>query len=48
MYEKMFNETYDMKKVKQTMEPDLYEKLLHQYIKGVFFVKSDVIENIIP
>lgn len=48
LYEKMFNETYDMKKVKQTMEPDLYEKLLHQYIKGVFFVKSDVIENIIP
>jgi len=33
LYEKMFNETYDMSKVKQTMHPDLYDKLLHKYIK---------------
>jgi hypothetical protein len=29
----MFNESYDMDKVKQTMDPALYEKVLHQNIK---------------
>ncbi|MEI8252175.1 MAG: hypothetical protein WCG25_00100 [bacterium] len=33
LYEKMFNETYDMWKVEKTMTPDLYDKLLHKYIK---------------
>lgn len=44
----MFNETYEMRKVQQTMAPDLYEKLLHQYIKGVIFIRSDTIEEIFP
>lgn len=48
LYEKMFNETYEMRKVKQTMAPDLYEKLLNQYIKWVIFIRSDTIEEIIP
>ncbi len=48
LYEKMFNETYSMKKVQQTMEPWLYEKLLHKYIKWVIFVRSDLIEFLIP
>lgn len=48
LYEKMFNETYDIKKVEQTMQPDLYEKVLHQYIKWVIFIKSDSLEKIIP
>ncbi len=48
LYEKMFNETYEMRKVQQTMAPDLYEKLLHQYIKGVIFIRSDTIEEIFP
>ncbi|AHB40878.1 hypothetical protein P148_SR1C00001G0063 [candidate division SR1 bacterium RAAC1_SR1_1] len=48
LYEKMFNETYEMRKVKQTMAPDLYEKLLNKYIKGVIFIRSDTIEEIIP
>jgi len=33
LYELMLNKTYDMAKVKQTMQPDLYEKVLHQDIK---------------
>jgi len=48
LYEKMFNETYDIKKVQQTMQPELYNKLLHKYIKGVIFIRSDSLEKIIP
>jgi hypothetical protein len=48
LYEKMFNETYDMKKVQQTMQPELYDKLLNKYIKGVIFIRSDALEKIIP
>jgi hypothetical protein len=48
LYEKMFNETYSMKKVEQTMEPWLYEKLLHKNIKWVIFVRSDLIEFLMP
>lgn len=48
LYEKMFNEDYVMKKVEQTMEPWLYEKLLHKNIKWVIFLRSDLIEYAIP
>lgn len=48
LYEKMFNEDYDMKKVEQTMVPWLYEKLLHKYIKWIIFIRSDLIEYLIP
>jgi len=48
LYEKMFNEDYVMRKVKQTMEPWLYEKLLHKNIKWVIFIRSDLIEYAIP
>lgn len=48
LYEKMFNEEYDIWKVQQTMEVDLYEKLLHKYIKWVIFVRSDLIEKLNP
>jgi len=44
----MFNKTYDIRKVKQTMEPDLYNKLLKKYVKGVIFIRSDSLEKIIP
>ncbi len=44
----MFNETYDMTKVQQTMQPELYQKVLHQYIKGVIFVRSDLFELLFP
>lgn len=45
LYELMFNKTFEMWKVQQTMQPDLYEKLLHQNIKGVIFIRSDLLEN---
>lgn len=48
LYEKMFNETYDMAKVEKTMTPDLYKKLLHKNIKWVIFVRSDLIQKLIP
>ena len=48
LYEKMFNEDYDMKKVQQTMIPWLYEKLLNKYIKWIIFIRSDLIEYLIP
>ncbi len=48
LYEKMFNEDYVMRKVEKTMEPWLYEKLLHKNIKWVIFIRSDLIEYLIP
>lgn len=33
LYELMFNKTYEMRKVEKTMQPDLYNKVLHQDIK---------------
>ncbi|MFA6256174.1 MAG: DUF4012 domain-containing protein [Candidatus Absconditabacterales bacterium] len=45
LYELMFNKTYEMRKVQQTMQPDLYNKLLNQDIKGVIFIRSDLLEN---
>lgn len=45
LYELMFNETYEMRKVQKTMQADLYNKLLHQNIKGVIFIRSDLMEN---
>jgi len=45
LYELIFNKTFDMAKVQQTMQPDLYNKLLHQDIKGVIFIRSDLLEN---
>ena len=44
----MFNKTYDMAKVEKTMQPDLYTKLLGQDIKGVIFIRSDLLEKIFP
>lgn len=48
LYETMFNETYSIQKVQQTMEKWLYEKLLHKNIKWVIFVRSDLIEFLTP
>lgn len=48
LYEKMFNETFDMAKVEKTMNPDLYDKLLHKNIKWVIFLRSDLIEKLMP
>jgi len=48
LYELMFTKTYEMWKVQQTMQPDLYEKLLGQDIKGVSFVRSDMFEKLLP
>jgi hypothetical protein len=45
LYELMFNKTFEMRKVEQTMQPDLYNKLLHQNIKGVIFIRSDLLES---
>ncbi len=45
LYELMFNKTYEMRKVQQTMQPDLYNKLLNQNIKWVIFIRSDLLEN---
>jgi len=45
LYELMFNKTYEMWKVEKTMQPDLYNKVLHQNIKWVIFIRSDLLEN---
>lgn len=37
-----------MRKVKQTMQPDLYTKVLNQNIKGVIFIRSDLLEDFFP
>jgi hypothetical protein len=48
LYEKMFNEDYVMRKVEKTMTQDLYQKLLHKNVKWVIFIRSDLIEYLIP
>lgn len=48
LYELMFGKTYVMRKVQQTMQPDLYNKLLNQNIRGVIFVRSDMLEKLLP
>lgn len=48
LYELMFGKTYVMWKVQQTMQPDLYEKLLNQNIRWVIFVRSDMFEKLLP
>ncbi len=48
LYELMFNKTFDMKKVKQTMSPDMYNTLLYKNIKGVIFIQTDLLEFLIP
>jgi len=48
LYEKMFNETFVMRKVQKTMTPDLYKKLLHKNIKWVIFIRTDLFEEILP
>ena len=48
LYEKMFNEDYDPKKLETVINPWLAEKLLHKYIKWVIFIRSDLIEYLIP
>ncbi len=48
LYELMFNKTFDMKKVKETMSPDMYNTLLHKNIKGVIFIQTDLLEFLIP
>jgi hypothetical protein len=48
LYEKMFNEDYDQKKLETIINPELADKLLHKYIKWVIFIRSDLIEYLIP
>lgn len=48
LYEMMFSTTYEMWKVEKTMQPELYNKLLHQNIKGVIFIRSDMLEHFFP
>jgi len=48
LYEKMFNEDYDKNKLKTIMNPALANKLLHKYIKWIIFIRSDLIEYLIP
>ena len=48
LYEKMFNEDYDQKKINTLIDNGLSEKLLHKYIKWIIFIRSDLIEYLIP
>lgn len=48
LYELMFNKTFDMKKVEQTMSPEMYNTLLYKNIKGVIFIQTDLLEFLIP
>lgn len=48
LYERMMNEDYDMKKVKEKLEPHQYETLLNKNIRWVIFVRSDAFEALLP
>lgn len=48
LYEMMFNQNYQLWKLQKTVDPSLYEKLINQDIKWVIFIRSDLIEQIMP
>jgi hypothetical protein len=48
LYERMFNETYQLDKVDQVINPALREKLHHSFIKGVFFLNSNLVSELLP
>jgi len=48
LYERMMNEEFDMRKVKEKLSPHQYEKLLYKNIKWVIFVRSDAFEYLLP
>lgn len=48
LYEKIFNESYDPKKVAEVMEPETFAMLNDKNIKWVLFIETDLLERIVP
>jgi hypothetical protein len=48
LYEKIFNQEYDSAKVTQMFNPTQRELLHNKYIKGVFFLDSELITQLLP
>ena len=48
LYEKIFNHEYDLSRVEQMIQPDQWELLHNQYIKGVIFLDSDLLSDLLP
>jgi hypothetical protein len=48
LYERMFNETYQQDQVNQVINPALREKLHNSFIKGVFFLNSHLLGELLP
>lgn len=48
LYEKIFNEDYDIKIRNKTAYTELQKTLINKYIKGVVFLRTDMFEEIMP
>lgn len=48
LYEMSFNTHYNQQKLSKLINPEIHEKLLHKYIKGVIFVRLDLFTKYFP
>ena len=48
LYEKIFNQDYDLAKVSQMFIPAQRDLLHDKYIKGVFFLDSELVTQLLP
>lgn len=48
LYERMFNETYQQDKVDQVINKEQRETLHNSFIKGIFFLNSHLINELLP
>lgn len=48
LFEKIFNEEYDEQRLNKLLSEKARDILLHKYIKGVVFIRLDMLEKIIP
>ena len=48
LFERMFNQEYDMNRVNQMFNPEIWETLHDNYIKGVIFLDSRLVEELLP
>jgi hypothetical protein len=48
LYEKMFNTDYNQARVDQMLDPSQRELLHDQRIKGIVFLDSNLLEDLLP
>jgi len=48
LFENVFNRDFEPKKVAEMFEPEKWDMLHNQFIKGVIFLKSSLLSDLIP